>query len=80
MRRIILAAVIVILLAPAQALAADDTTPPLGSISVVNDDRAAELVRLDVTATDDLSGVATVEVSANGTTWASYANAPQVAW
>jgi hypothetical protein len=80
LRRIVLAAVIVILLAPAHALAVDDTTPPVGSISVVYDDRAAERIRLDVTATDDLSGVATVEVSGNGTTWASYPYAPQVDW
>lgn len=80
MQRIVLAAVVAILLAPAQALAVDDTTPPVGSLSVVHDDRVAELIRLSVTATDDVSGVATVEVSGNGTTWASYPYAPQVDW
>ena len=80
MQRIALLIVVACLLAPAQALAADDVTAPVGAVSVVHDDRDAERIRLNVAATDALSGVATVEVSGNGTTWASYPYAPQVDW
>jgi hypothetical protein len=79
-RSIALSLAVVGLCAPAPVAADTDTTPPVGSISVVHDDRANELIRLEVTATDDLSGVATVEVSGDGITWASYAYAPQVDW
>jgi hypothetical protein len=79
-RSIALSLVVVGLCAPAPVAADADTTAPVGSIYVVHDDRANELIRLDVTATDDLSGVATVEVSGDGVTWASYAYAPQVDW
>ena len=80
MRRFVALILVGFLLAPAQALAVDDVTPPVGSVSVVHDDREAELIRLNVAATDDSSGVATVEVSGNGTTWASFPYAPQVDW
>lgn len=79
-QRLVLVAVVAVLLAPATAFAVDDVTPPVGSVSVVHDDRAAEIIRLNVAATDDSSGVATVEVSGNGTTWASFPYAPQVDW
>jgi hypothetical protein len=80
--RVVLAFVAAATLLPAPVLvvAADDTTPPVGSVSVVHDDRDAELIRLSVTATDDQSGVSTIEVSGNGTTWASFPYAPQVDW
>jgi fibronectin type III domain protein len=61
-------------------VAIDDTTAPAGAVAVVHDDRVAELVRLSVAATDDLSGVATVEVSGDGSTWASFPYAPEVDW
>lgn len=80
MRRIGVAVLVASLLAPAQALAADDVTAPVGSIFVVHDDRSAGRIRLGVVATDDSSGVATVEVSGNATTWASYPYASQVDW
>ena len=85
MQRMAVAGIVAILLAPTQVLAADDVTPPVGSLSVVHDARVDEtnqlsLIRLDVAATDDASGVATVEVSGNGTTWATYPYAPQVDW
>src|SRR5436309_3497045 len=67
-------------LTSAKIASAADTTAPVGSSSVVHDDRASELIRLDVTATDALSGVATVDVSGDGITWASYTYAPQVDW
>lgn len=65
---------------PAPVWAEDDVTPPVGSVSVVHDDRANELIRLDVAATDDVSGIATVEVSGDGLSWASYAYAPEIEW
>jgi len=74
-------ALLLVLMVPAAAPAmAADGTPPVGSVRVVHDDRANGLVRLNVTATDDLSGVTTVEVSSNGTTWASFPYAPEVDW
>jgi hypothetical protein len=79
-RSIALSLAVVCLCAPPSVAADADITPPVGSISVVHDDRANELIRFDVTATDDLSGVATVDVSGDGVTWASYAYAPQVDW
>ena len=79
-RSIALSLAVACLCAPASVAADADTTAPVGSISVVHDDRASELIRLDVTATDDLSGVATVDVSGDGITWASYTYAPQVDW
>src|SRR4029079_7358430 len=66
--------------APAPPAADADVTAPVGTVAVVHDDRANELIRLDVTATDDLSGVATVECSGAGITWASYAYTPEVDW
>lgn len=81
MRRVLLTALLATsLLAPLPAIAGEDTTPPAGSVEVVHDDRANELIRLAVPATDDLSGVATVEVSGDGVTWASFAYTPQVDW
>lgn len=68
------------LTAPAPVAADVDTTPPVGSVSVVHDDRTNELVRLSVPATDDASGVATVEVSSDGVTWASFPYAAEVDW
>lgn len=79
-RSIALSLAVVGLCAPAPIAADTDVTPPVGSVSVVHDDRANALIRLDVTATDDLSGVATVEVSGDGVTWASYTYTPQVDW
>lgn len=84
MRRRIAAALLALLPAitvPAAApVLAADGTPPVGQVKVVHDDRTAELVRLNVAATDDLSGVSTVEVSSNGTTWASFPYAAEVDW
>ena len=79
-RSIALGLAIAGLCAPAPAAGDADVTPPVGSVSVVHDDRANELIRLDVAATDDLSGVATVEVSGDGITWESFPYAPQVDW
>ena len=79
-RSIALSLAVVGLCAPAPVAADTDVTPPVGSVSVVHDDRANARIRLDVPATDDLSGVATVEVSGDGITWASFAYAPQVDW
>ena len=74
------ALLVTLLVAPAPALAGEDVTAPVGSVEVVHDARNAGLIRLSVPATDDLSGVSTVEVSGNGTTWASFAYAPAVDW
>jgi hypothetical protein len=79
-RSIALGLAVACLCAPAPAAADADVTAPVGTVAVVHDDRANELIRLDVTATDDLSGVATVEVSGDGITWASYAYTPEVDW
>ena len=79
-RRILAALLVTVLVAPASALAGTDATPPVGTVEVVHDDRDAGLIRLSVPATDDVSGVATVEVSGDGTTWASFAYAPEVDW
>ena len=62
------------------ASAALDGTPPVGTVSVVHDDRANSLVRLAVPATDDLSDVTSVDVSGDGVTWASYPYSPQLDW
>lgn len=62
------------------AAAVVDETPPVGSVSVVHDDRDNQLIRLRVPATDGQSGVTTVEVSGNGTTWASFPYAAEVDW
>ena len=69
-----------VLVAPARALAGEDVTAPVGSVEVVHDDRDDELFRLSFPATDDISGVATVEVSGDGTTWASFPYAAEVDW
>jgi hypothetical protein len=79
-RRILGAVVIALFVAPVNGLAVDDTTAPVGTVTVVHDDRDAGLIRLSVPAIDDISGVATVEVSGNGTTWASFPYAPEVDW
>jgi len=79
-RSIALGLAVACLCAPAPAAADADVTAPVGTVAVVHDDRANELIRLSVPATDDLSGVATVEVSGDGITWASYAYAPEVDW
>jgi hypothetical protein len=65
--------------AAAPAFAVDDVTPPVGTVAVVHDDRDNALVRLSVPATD-ASGVAIVEVSGDGVTWASYPYAAEVDW
>src|SRR5215212_5508549 len=74
-------ALLLVLMVPAAAPAmAADGTPPVGSVRVVHDERANGLVRLNVTATDDLSGVTTVDVSSHGTTWASFPYPPEFYW
>jgi hypothetical protein len=79
-RRLVIGLLATALIAPAQALAGEDSTAPVGSVEVIHDDRSNGLIRLAVPATDDLSGVATVEVSGDGVTWASFAYAPQIDW
>ena len=66
--------------APVNALAGVDTTAPVGTVAVVHDDRDAALIRLSVPATDDHSGVATVEVSGDGAAWQSFPYAVEVDW
>ncbi len=80
--RLLAGAVALALLVPATGSAGiiEDATAPAGTVAVAHDDRANALIRLDVPATDDLTGVTTVEVSGNSTTWASFAYAPQVDW
>src|SRR6476646_6527069 len=77
-----LSIVIVTLALPAAALAADDVTAPTGSFSI-NAGAAltnqAELT-LSVAATDDASGVATVSVSNDGSTWVDHAYVPTLQW
>ena len=80
MRSIGLGIAILAVCAPVPAAADADVTAPLGSVSVVHDDRANALIRLRVAATEDLSGVSTVEVSGDGVTWASYGYSPEVDW
>jgi hypothetical protein len=63
-----------------RAVAADDTTPPTGTVRVIHDDRAGGIVRLGVPASDDLSGVAEVRVSSQGDTWATYPYAATIDW
>ena len=78
--RALVVAIALALVVPSGALAGVDDTPPVGSVEVVHDDRANELVRLHVPATDDLGTVTTVEVSSNGTTWESFPYAADVDW
>jgi hypothetical protein len=62
------------------AFAADDTTPPVGTLSISSYAWQTEIVGLNVSATDTESAVATVEISSDGVTWASYPYAPTVDW
>src|SRR5689334_793424 len=51
------------------ALAADDTTPPVGTLTVNHGNPVTNdpwHVHLDVPATDDLSGVAVIQLKVNG--------------
>lgn len=62
------------------AFAVEDTTPPVGTLSIASYDWQTEVVGLNVAATDTESAVATVEISSDGVTWASYPYAAIVDW
>jgi hypothetical protein len=64
------------------ARAAGDTTPPTGSIDLNQGNAYASQVWIEVavTATDDTSGIAKVELSNDGATWTDVGLDPVVQW
>jgi hypothetical protein len=81
--RLTVAVVLVLLVVPvstARGGGLTDITPPVGSVSIADGATYTSLpvVPVAVSATDDASGVATVELSNDGATWTSFPYAPVV--
>jgi hypothetical protein len=83
-RAAVLAAFVALAILPLSVgpVAAADTTPPVGTIAINNGDKyvgqANVVVHVDVS--DDASGVATVELSNNGTSWTDVGLDVNVVW
>lgn len=71
---VVVVAMVLAGLAVPPAAAVDDTTPPVGTLVLDSGNPATNVpnISVDYTATDDLSGVATVELSNDGEAWAAF--------